>query len=160
MNVRDCAHERNVIEAAESGVWTESLRAHVAACETCEAAASVSSWMLELARIDDRQHILPDPAVVWLKAQLLRQRVAVERVSRPITQVQIVAYMVVAAGWAALLATNWRTINGWLTDFQPSHLVIGASTGALSVSFTLLAAIIILSSITAGVALHTILAEE
>ena len=61
-----CRLEPDVIRAAASGEWTESLRAHAASCADCAAAAEVGPWMEEFARVDDREHILPDPAVLWL----------------------------------------------------------------------------------------------
>src|SRR5205823_6457830 len=61
-----CPFEPNVIDAAASGAWTESLRTHAASCPDCAAAAEVGPWMTSLAKHDDREHILPDPAVLWL----------------------------------------------------------------------------------------------
>ena len=157
-----CAYESNVLEAAESGRWSESLRAHVASCQTCEAAASVAQWMTGFARQDDREHILPDPAVVWLKAQLLRQHAAVEQASRPLHVLQITAYMIVAAGWAALLTWKWTAVEEWMLTFSPRYFVSGAALGsaATSLSMTFFAVVIVLSSLTVMLALHTILAEE
>lgn len=160
--MNDCAYESNVLEAAESGRWTESLRAHVASCETCEAAASVAQWMADFAKQDDREHILPDPTVVWLKAQLLGQHAAVEQASRPMHLLQVAAYVVVAAGWAALLTWKWAAIEEWMLTFSPRYFVSGAavSGGASSLSLTFFAIVVALSSLTVMLALHTILAEE
>lgn len=157
-----CAHERHVLEAAESGRWSESLRGHVASCEACEAAASVASWMSDLARQDDREHILPDPSVVWLKAQLLRQHAAVEQASKPMNALQIAAYVIVAAGWAALLTWKWAAVEEWMLTFSPRYLLSGAALhgGTSSLSMTFFAIVIVLSSVTVMLALHTIVAEE
>ncbi|HWS71488.1 MAG TPA: hypothetical protein VN605_05210, partial [Thermoanaerobaculia bacterium] len=135
-----CAYESNVLDAAESGRWSESLRAHVASCESCAAAASVAQWMTELARHDDREHILPDPAVVYLKAQLLGQQAAMEQASRPLHMLQIAAYMTVAAGWAALLTWKWAAVEEWMLTFSPRYFVSGVlSSGATSLSMTFFA---------------------
>lgn len=161
--MNECAYESNVLDAAESGTWTESLRAHVSSCETCEAAVAVAKWMDDLARKDDREHILPDPAVVWLKAQLLRTQAAVEMASRPMHVLQVAAYVVVAAGWAALLTWKWNAVEEWLLTFSPRHFVSGVAmsgAGASSLSMTFFAIVIILSSVTVMLALHTIVAEE
>ncbi|MCU1349331.1 MAG: hypothetical protein JWO56_2361 [Acidobacteria bacterium] len=160
--MNDCAYEGNVIEAAESGRWSESLRAHVASCESCEAAVAVAKWMDELSRADEREHILPDPTVVWLKAQLLRQQTAVDIASRPMHLLQIAAYVIVAGGWAALLTWKWTALEEWLLTFSPRHFVSGATFGggATSLSMTFFAVVIMLSSLTVMLALHTILAEE
>jgi hypothetical protein len=157
-----CAYESNVLEAAESGRWSESLRAHVASCESCEAAASVAKWMTGLAQHDDREHILPDPAVVWLKAQLLRQHAAVEQAARPMNALQIAAYVIVAAGWAALLTWKWAAVEEWMLTFSPRYFLSGAAlnAGTSSLSLTFFAIVIVLSSVTVMLALHTIVAEE
>src|SRR6266851_5654314 len=98
-----CPMERDVIRASANDAWPEALKAHITTCEECAAAAEVSGWMQSFAEIDLRDRPLPDPSVLWLKAHLLRSSAAVERASRPITNLQIAAYLLLAAGWAALL---------------------------------------------------------
>ena len=160
--IDSCPFEPNVIDAAASGSWSESLRAHVASCESCAAAAEVAPWMASFSGIDEREHILPDPAVLWLKARLLQSKAAVERASLPITRLQIAAYLIIAACWAALLTWKSAALQLWINRFSPTHVILGA-TGAdatASLSVTVLFALIVLASATVGVAMHTILAEE
>jgi hypothetical protein len=158
----ECAFEANVIDAVTAGSWTESLRAHVASCDDCAAAAEVGPWLMRFAGMDEREHILPDPAVLWLKAKLLRTSSAVERAALPITRLQIAAYLIIAAGWAAMLTWKSAALQAWLNHLSPGHMILGV-TGAeatASLSVSLLVAIIALASATVGVAMHTILAEE
>ena len=115
----DCAFEPNVIDAATNGAWTESLRAHVASCQSCAAAAEVAPWMASFSGIDEREHILPDPAVLWLKARLLQSNAAVERAALPITRLQIAAYLIIAACWAALLTWKSAALQLWINHFSP-----------------------------------------
>src|SRR5205807_3612025 len=68
--IDSCPFEPNVIDAAASGQWSESLRAHLASCADCAAAAEVAPWMVSIAKQDDREHILPDPAALCLTAKL------------------------------------------------------------------------------------------
>jgi hypothetical protein len=154
----NCAHEPNVMHAAAEDRWTESLRAHVADCADC-AAAAAAAWMSRFARISDRQHILPDPSIVWLKAQLMRGTADVARVSRPITIAQLIAYCVVAGGWAAVLTWKWKAVQAWIGSFSPSGIVHNAA-GAQSLSLSFFAIVFVLASMTVMLALHTILAEE
>jgi hypothetical protein len=154
----DCAFEPNVIDAATNDAWTESLRAHVASCESCAAAAEVAPWMASFSGINEREHILPDPAVLWLKARLLQSNAAVERAALPITRLQIAAYLIIAACWAALLTWKSAALQIWINHFSPTHVLLGAVDASLSV--TVLFAVIVLASATVGVAMHTILAEE
>ena len=158
----ECPFEPNVIDAVSNDSWTESLRAHVASCDDCAAAAEVAPWMTKFSGIDERQHILPDPAVLWLKAKLLQTNAAVERASLPITRLQIAAYLIIAACWAALLTWKSSALQTWINHFSPGHVILGA-TGAeatASLSLSALLAVVILASATVGVAMHTILAEE
>jgi hypothetical protein len=112
--------------------------------------------------MDEREHILPDPAVLWLKAKVLQSRAAVQRAALPITRLQIAAYLIIAAGWAALLTWKSAALQVWINHLSPGHMILGA-TGAeatASLSISVLVGIIALASATVGVAMHTILAEE
>lgn len=154
-----CRFERDTIGAAKSGQWTESLRAHVASCEDCTATASVAAWMDRLGRTDERTQKLPDPSVVWLKSQILRGSAAAERVSRPVTIAQVLAYVFVAAGWAGFLSWKWEFVRRWMNGFSTEHFAVQAASTS-GVSLGMLLTLFMLSSITVLVALHTILAEE
>jgi hypothetical protein len=158
----DCPFEPNVIDAVTTDGLTASLRAHIASCESCAAAAEVAPWMTRFAGIDERTHILPDPAVLWLKARLLQSNAAVERASLPITRLQIAAYLIIAACWAALLTWKSAALQVWVNRFSPAHVILGATgtDATASLSVTVLFAVIVLASATVGVAMHTILAEE
>ncbi|HXH38909.1 MAG TPA: hypothetical protein VNN08_09800 [Thermoanaerobaculia bacterium] len=157
----ECPFEPNVLNAVENDAWTESLRAHVASCDDCTATAEVAPWMARFAGLDEREHILPDPAVLWLKAKLLRSSAAVERASLPITRLQIAAYLIIAASWAALLTWKSNALQAWINHLSPGHMILGvAGAEQTSLSMSVLFAIIALASATVGLAMHTILAEE
>jgi hypothetical protein len=159
----ECRFERDVLNASRHDRWTDALREHARSCETCSAAAAVSSWMDDFSSRDDRAHSLPDPSVVWLKAQLLGRHAAVERASRPMNAVQMAAYLIVAAGWAAIMTWKWHALQAWLLTLSPSHFLAGASgasAGASSLSLTFFAMVVVLSSLTVMLAFHTIMAEE
>lgn len=157
-----CPFEPNVTEAAESGTWSEALRAHTSSCEDCAAAAEVASWMRDLAKHDDREHILPDPSVLWLKAKLLGSSAAVERAALPITRSQIAAYVVIAAGWATLLTWKWSALVAWMTALNPGRIAVSTAgaTGSATLSMTVLVTLVVLASATVMLAFHSILAEE
>jgi len=157
----ECPFEPNVMDAVTNDAWTESLRTHVASCDDCAATAEVGPWMARLAGLDERPHTLPDPAVLWLKAKLLRSSAAVERASLPITRLQIAAYLIIAACWAALLTWKSSALQAWINHLSPGHMILGATGAeARSLSLSVLFALIILASATVGLAMHTILAEE
>ena len=155
----NCRYESEVLRAAAEDRWTDSLRRHLTECDECIAAASVAPWMHRFANISDREHILPDPSVVWLKAKLLQGTADAGRASRPLDIVQMIAYVVVAGGWAGLLMWHWPAVERWLHSFTPARIVTTAAT-AQSLSLSFFALFFVLASVTVVLALHTILAEE
>lgn len=156
-----CRYEHDVVRAARESRLTEALRSHVASCEQCQAVASVSAFMGMLSEDDARVRPLPSSSAVWLKAQLLRGSEAADRVSRPFTVFQWVAYFIVASGWAGVMTWKWNVVRDWLLGFTPSHVIQSASgLGTPSASIAFYAGIVVLASLTMSVALHTILAEE
>ena len=155
-----CRLEPDVIRAAASGEWTASLRTHVASCADCAAAAEVGPWMEEFARLDNRERILPDPAVLWFKAKLMQSNSMMHRVALPITRLQIGAYLIVAACWAAMLTWKWPAIQNWVNSIKPSQMILASSGAQASLSMSFFAAIIVLSSATVLLAMQTILAED
>lgn len=154
-----CRHEPHVIRAVREDQWTDALREHVLGCGDCAAASAAAPFMQRLARLDERQRKLPDPAVVWLKAQLLRGSANAERAARPLTVIQIAAYMIVAGGWAGVLTWKWNDIQRWLLAFTPTSIVRGVAHGS-PLSMTFLLSVMVLASMTLMLALHTILAED
>jgi hypothetical protein len=154
-----CRFEADVLRAAQTDRWTESLREHLATCDDCIATASVAPWMTKFSRISDREHILPDPQIVWLKAQLLQGTADVARISRPMNVAQVFAYLVVASGWAALLTWKWTAVQTWLRGLTPSGMVQNLARGE-SLSMSFFALVFVLASMTVTLALHTIMAEE
>lgn len=154
-----CRFEADVLRAAQDDRWRDALRRHLAECDDCIAAASVAPWMTRFARISDREHILPDPQIVWLKAQLLQSSAEVARVSRPMNVLQLIAYLVVAGGWAALLTWKWDAVQKWVNGLTPTGMVENMATGQ-SLSMSFFALLIVLATMTVTLAMHTILAEE
>jgi hypothetical protein len=128
--------------------------------------AEVDAWMQQFAKIEVRNRPLPDANTLWVKARLLQSTAAMERASRPITRVQIAAYLIVAGSWAALLTWKWNALSAWLNSFSPARIVLagaGASasaSAATSLSLTFFMMLIALASVTVMLAFHTILAEE
>ena len=154
-----CRREADVLRAAREDRWADDIMRHIAECDDCAATAAVAPWMTKFARIGDREHRLPDPSIVWLKAKLLQGNAEAARATRPLTIVQIVSYLVVAGGWAGVLTWKWEALQAWLHSFTPSG-VIDASTNAQALSMSFFAMLIVLASMTVMLALHTIMAEE
>lgn len=152
-----CRFEREVLAAAESDRWTDALREHAATCADCAAAAAVAPWMERFAGLSDREHILPHPSIVWLKAQVMRNSSEIARASRPMHVVQMLAYLAVAAGWAAMLTWKWSAVQRLLNTFSATSIAAGDTPLTSLPVFT---ALLLLGTVTVTLAMHTILAEE
>lgn len=155
-----CAQESHVTRSYSEGNPSESLRAHVATCDDCSAAAAIAPFMSSFSRTADRQWRLPDPSVIWLKAQLLRGNVMADRVSRPLNILQMLTYVIVAGGWAAVLTWKWSSVQQWLLSLTPQSMVGGVAGAESAVSIPFVLVVAGLASLTGMLALHTILAEE
>lgn len=155
-----CRHEPHVLRAANEDRWTDALRDHVKTCQDCAIAALAAPFMRRLARVDERQKKLPDPGVVWLKAQLLAGSAVDDRIARPLNIAQMFSYGVVAAGWAALLTWKWSDLQRWLGTLTPSGVAEGLSGSTAGLSGSVLMMLVVLSTVTVVLAFHTILAEE
>ncbi|HEX9161050.1 MAG TPA: hypothetical protein VF980_05015 [Thermoanaerobaculia bacterium] len=154
-----CVQEPHVRRAAANNEWTPALCDHVATCADCAAAAAAAPFMHRLASIDERSQKLPDASVLWLKAHLFSGGAVTERASSPLNVVQMIAYVVVAAGWAGVLTWKWADLQRWILGFTPTRLAQNvAQATPLSVAF--LGTVAVLASLTVMVALHTILAED
>jgi hypothetical protein len=121
----------------------------------------IDAWMKDFAAADLSRK-LPDANSLWIKAKLIQTTAAMERAGRPITRAQIVAYLVVGGGWAALVTWKWNAVLIWINGFRPTHIILDAAgvQTAQSLSLTLLMSLIVLASLTVVLAFHTILAEE
>jgi len=158
--VSACRFEAQIVEAAERDQWTTLLREHLTECDDCIAAASVAPWMRRFAHTGDREHRLPDPSIVYLKAKLVQGGRDVRRVSRPMDVVQMLSYLIVAGGWASLLTWKWKAVELWIRSFTPSGILLQQSARTDSLSMSFFAMVLVLASITVMLALHTIMAEE
>jgi hypothetical protein len=106
--------------------------------------------MAHLAGAEVPQRVLPDPALLWLSAQLPPPLVA-ERVGRPVRVVQVICYLMVAATWIGLLASQWSALEAWVSSMAP------VSGGTLLNALT--PCIALLSSLLVTLALHAVLED-
>ena len=155
-----CRFEANVMRAARFDEWTTALREHTGTCEDCAAAAAVAPWMGSFATLPDRERALPSPAILWLKAQILQREAAAERAAMPVTTLQIAAYLVVGACWAALLTWKWNAMREWMLSFTPAHFLSNATGASQTLSLSFMVVLVGLASVTLMLAMHTILADE
>jgi hypothetical protein len=79
-----CDREPEVLEGIRSGHTPDAVRSHLAGCARCRAAAGAASWMRRMADTTGEHRALPDPALLWWRAQLVRRWQAERRASAPL----------------------------------------------------------------------------
>lgn len=96
-----CPHGEPVAQAVRTGMWSDQLKTHVAACVSCRESGRVVRWMSELAQsVDSGSASLPDPYLIWLKARIRRRSQDSWRAQLPIR----IACMLSLIGLALMLA--------------------------------------------------------
>ncbi len=109
-----CPHGESTIRAARTGRWSDELTAHVAACISCRNSSRLARWMIELAETADAEsRPLPDPHLIWLKAQIRRRSEDLEHALLPIK----IGGALSAIGVAAILASIPRETWSWTYEW-------------------------------------------
>lgn len=68
MTYTNCEYETSIIQAAKSGKWDLSQRAHLETCASCAQALKLHEVMQGVAVAESKDILVPDPRLVWLKA--------------------------------------------------------------------------------------------
>jgi hypothetical protein len=77
-----CEREQQVIEAARSGLWASSLRAHLQDCALCAQTELIAASLQEDAAKAVRVLDLPPAGMVWRRAQARRREGALRRATQ------------------------------------------------------------------------------
>jgi hypothetical protein len=114
MSHTSCPQESDVARAVRSGEWSEPLRAHLRDCAICRGVQESARWMQALGQTTAReaQEGLPDPQILWLRAQLSERQAAAERAHRALQWVEIACMAAACAGFGIWLVWNWNEIGG------------------------------------------------
>jgi hypothetical protein len=59
---------------------------------------------------------LPDPQILWLRAQISERQAAAERVHRSLQWVEVVCAIVICTGLGVWLVWNWSEVGGAIGD--------------------------------------------
>jgi len=118
MSITNCSLESAVARAVRSGEWSESLEAHLHECAICRDVREAAGWMQGLAQATAReaQEGLPDPRVLWLRAQLSERQAAAERAHKFVQWVEIACVTAACAGLGIWLLSSWNQIGGGIAD--------------------------------------------
>jgi hypothetical protein len=134
--------------------------AHLAACSICRDTAIAAAAMDEVSRSPLIEKSLPDPSLIWIKAQIIETRGARERVERPATVATIFAYGMLGFGWALLFWWKWPLVERLLSSFRPDDFIVFSTTVADVVSMPFLAGLVTLVALTGVLTMQTAFAEE
>ncbi|MEI6668235.1 MAG: hypothetical protein WCP29_08770 [Acidobacteriota bacterium] len=120
---RICNTEPSVVAAAAAGHETDPVVvAHVAACPSCRAAVGAVCWMRRMANDPAEPHALPNPDVIWWKAQLLRRWEAERRAAAPIERMHKAELFAGLASLAGFVGWQWSGLTKVLSSFSPVGL--------------------------------------
>jgi len=120
MSQTSCSQEGAIARAIRAGEWNETLEAHLRECAICRGVQEAARWMQALApaaRLSAQsQDDLPDPHILWLRAQLSERQAAAERAQKVLQWVEVACVMAACAGLSIWLAWNWNGIGGEIAD--------------------------------------------
>jgi predicted anti-sigma-YlaC factor YlaD len=123
MRAQSCDQESRILRAVGSRRAPDpEVQDHLASCEACREAASVSQWMQTLSDTTGEMKSLPDPALLWWKAQLLRRWEAERRVAKPIERMQRWEVVAGTIGLAVMVVWQWADISRVFGSLNPGNL--------------------------------------
>ena len=131
MTFRACRQQPDILAAAADGrEFSAAFSAHLASCASCREQVDAAVFVCGLAATPDAAHPLPDPAVIWWKAQLLRRWQAERSASAPIERMHWIELAAGLASLAAFLAWQWKTLASALAQVIPMSLASMTATPA------------------------------
>jgi hypothetical protein len=145
MTFRTCEYEKEVRRALKDGHWpagcAPELRNHVQQCAACNDLVLVTE-AFQLAR-NQSVHETSIPAdLLWWRAQLQRQRIVAEQVSRTVTVAQMFAWGVSLFAAIVFVASQYRhglRWASWLSEITAFHFTrLTPLASGLDWNFTLL----------------------
>lgn len=101
MNTQYCEKEQTVVMALRSGALPHDLLLHVGNCRVCSEVLPVMESLQDQATFAQHEPHLPNPALIWRRAQGLAREKALARATLPIRIVRICANVV------AILVMPW-----------------------------------------------------
>ena len=118
---KGCPQEVRVLAAIRTGQWDEALEAHTAGCPACGEVALVSGTLRTFARKAEGRNRLPDPYLVWLKAQLTERQVTSHRKSKPWYVAEALGQGVAAVTLGGWLVVELTLFNQRLSEWVPGR---------------------------------------
>ena len=124
-----CDFENAVTAAARSSRWTPELVRHRDACATCADAALVAEYLAQ--GIVDESVSVPDPGLIWWRAQIRRKLEASDRALEPVRWAERAAMAVFALA-AVYVASAFPSRYGVMVPLlMISLLLVLAAAGSV-----------------------------
>lgn len=159
MTRNECGLESAIVGAVASEGISENARQHLIGCETCRDAVAADAWMKEFASLPQPEPALPDPALIWLKAEFMRERVTLSQLTQSISWWQTFGFAAIASGWALLLTWKWSTIESIVAAID-SGVMLWSLLNDSIVSTPFLLTLVMLTCATIAMAFQSVLIEE
>jgi hypothetical protein len=122
MNEHFCEKEQQVVATLCGCARDTEILGHARSCPVCSEVLLVSEFLRESTQLATHElSALPDPALIWLKAQTLAREKALVRATLPIRIARISAF-VVAVLAAPRLILESDQLWPWMSDVWPRHL--------------------------------------
>ncbi len=158
MRDRTCDQESAVRAMVRCGRDDPALADHLARCASCRQEAEMTRWMLQLAALPQEPGRLPDPRVLWWKAQLVARWEAHRRAAEPFDAADRVQLGVGLGGCAALVLWLRPHLEAWSARVAAGDLTTWAAAGPTVLTAAVAIAGLVAAA-TAIVALRHLLAE-
>jgi len=117
-----CPQEIGISNAARTGCWDDSAKAHVQQCAHCREIAGIVEWMGHIARMDSEEAILPEPQQVLLNARLAAIRAAHEKALRPLAIAENIVRIAVIFALAGGVFGLWFGLRSLAAGLPAANL--------------------------------------
>ncbi len=148
MKSQFCVHEDAVAAAARTGEWSPELRAHRDGCMTCAELTLVAAALAaDAEQLADEAIPLPDPGVIWLRAQLAQREHDFRRATRGIVWVQRLAIAVVVAIGVTLAPGFWALVGKFVAGLDLGSAAAELPRAAGSPTLVLVTSLLVLGGL-------------
>ena len=125
MSERYCTREEEVAAAATADKCDAAILEHARNCQVCSEVLLVTKLLGARASLSAQElNGVPNPTIVWRKAQAMARKQALRRATLPIRTARIAACVL-----GAVAAPLWIARSGWLWAYAP-HLWLGHASSA------------------------------
>lgn len=157
MNTKPCSYEEAVAAAVRSGNWSPELKAHRDGCLVCaELTLVVAALASDAEELDAIDTPLPDPAPIWLRAQLATRERQYHRATRAIVWVQSAAVAITLGIGLAFVPGLWNLVKETFASLDLSSPVANLPRAAGSPLLVIVVSMLVLG----GLALWELTAQE